>query len=102
MLVRCSGDTLSIIKQVVYLQLTNRHLTWAARSPALAPSGAENGAVDSLVYPCTCSHNVDDGSQLRRFACWPRCLAGLVRCKRSFRVLWFKPALDRAAFPEPH
>ena len=54
------------------------------RSQALAPSGTENGAVDSLVYPCTCSHDVDDGSQLRRLACWPRCLAGLVRCKRSF------------------
>ena len=63
-----------------FLSLVHRRV----RSPAFAISGAQNGALDPLVYPYSCWDDVDDGSQLSWLAYRPCCLAGFVRCKRSF------------------
>ena len=46
--------------------------------------------------------DLDDGRHASAIACGPRCFLGFCGASGAFAVLFYKPVIDRAAFPEPN
>lgn len=66
------------------------------------PTRVEIGTLDSLVDDCACAANLVDGRLASAIACGPRCLPSILRSRCAFAVLFYKPIIDRAPFPEPN